>query len=409
MAFVPPLPTFGNVNKKKLDFYYPQKSVTEILQENPSSNQPTKKNHTWDIIKDSRRNPSLTIIGSYSNIPPIKEIHARILTHIEINDKIQKAYENCLKEPNSLRFSLDYFDVLSDFVSIEIIRLSKRVPTCPTCCCELEYIDAVEMNEMIGEQESTPAGASAAALAICRMCKVARMDSTPIMNHNSSSGGTLGLGGTLSCSSNGGGGDGDGERAVVSDHCPYDDRDNFTKTWQAYHGMHNPKIPPDLFDRLDTFFVMNGLKTGEEYRAMPVVKNRYNEEIKAGTSVEWLSRALKELSIPLYIDQFYIRHVYWGWPLPNQLHLQEIVFKNYDRTQAVNKHIKKKRHSALNAWYRLYQELKGAGAGPEVHIHTFNLVTTEKIRVEHDEIREDMCRLASLDGGPPIKFFSTEL
>lgn len=295
----------------------------------------------------------------------------------------------------------EFLSVCEEFVEVDLVRIMTRRSLCPGCGLEMQRLDAVEANVVRG----TPSECGVAHntnMLYCSACNVEIVDRSPITNYGASSNR---LGGVFLSGAGAGSGDGGegSERAVVSDHSSYNDLDTFTRAWLAYHGRHNPKLPSNLFQLLDEYFTKQGMKTGAEYRASPLITNRYGERVKEGTSVERMRDALKALEMPLYIDEFYIRHVYWGWPLPDATAFQELVFKNYDRTQRVFPLVKEARKSSLNAWYRLYQELRAAGH--ECHPHTFNLVTTDKIRQWHDRVRSKMCELANRDGGVEIPFF----
>jgi hypothetical protein len=293
-----------------------------------------------------------------------------------------------------------FLDGLKDYIDeVSIVQVvPHRRLTCLICGDRMTELDMIQTHvESFSLYDN-----GISSVAKCNSCGTLMTDNVPIVNYGPS---MSGLGGTLSSSMGGGRSDGSDsvERAVVSDHNSYDDKDNFTKAWRAFHGMHNPKLPEDLFEKLDEYFVLNGLKTGAEYRAMPLVTNIYGEKVKEGTSSKRMFEALRAIGYPLYLDMFYIRNVYWGWPLPNALHLKEIVFRNYDRTQNVYKYLKGTRKSSLNAQYRLYQELRAAGY--KCSHQSFNIVETGKILALHDEVRREMCRLASQDGGGVIEFF----
>ena len=242
---------------------------------------------------------------------------------------------------------------------------------------------------------------------VCNVCRMSVVDNTPVVMY---SGSMNGLGGTgPGCSSGPTVGDGSGDFGSTSsssgDHSSGEDRDNFTRAWLAMHGMQNPKLPPDLFEQLDAYFIRDGRPSGEQVRAQPVIINMYGEQAKEGTSVEALHTALKSFKLKqsCYADEFYIRHVYWGWPLPNAFHVRERVFRNYDRTRAVYPFVDGARESSPNASYWLYQELRAAGY--EISDHLFSLVRTANILEWHDHIRRQMCILASQDGDEPIEFF----
>jgi len=361
----------------------------------------------WTFADPLPRSPkSVRVKGKYSDNLDISTLCDEIAERLR-DDEREKFRQCALPHLRAHASSVDkierdraisrFMRCCEDFIDVDLIRIAQRTSECPNCGGEMDRLDAVESRALAHVADGT---ASNSGLIHCAGCKVQMVDTSPITNYGVSSNR---LGGVFM--SNAGSGDGaEGfDRAVVSDHSSYDDRDTFMRAWLAYHGRHNPKLPEDLFRRLDEYFTSIGMLTGEEYRAMPLCENRYGELVKKGTSVERLGNALKALKLPLYIDQFYIRHVYWGWPLPDATPFQERVFQNYDRTQRVYALIKGPRGSSLNAQYRLYQELRAAGHACDPH--TFDLVTTEKIRETHEHIRKQMCELASRDGGVPIPFF----
>ena len=296
-----------------------------------------------------------------------------------------------------------FLNALSDAgVVVDIVRIASRSRRCPSCGDD----DLIHIDNL-GHARLT-----------CPSCSATVADEMPLTVY---SGSMNGLGGTgAGCASagpgeSGTGGGGDGDNTITSssnEHSSSEDRDIFTKCWMCIHGEQNPKLPPDLFDRLDAYFARIGVPSGAEVRAQPVVVNMVGEQSKAGTSAELLHKAFKALqkdlkgqTNSLYSDEFYVRHVYWGWPLPNARPFKERVFRNYARTAAVYDQIPGARATSLNAWFWLFQELRGAGF--VISASLFNLPETGKIREWHVEIRKEMCRLASLDGDVPIPFFPT--
>jgi hypothetical protein len=321
-----------------------------------------------------------------------------VLTHPQVAAVLTESHRaKCLEIAHrpglaDLVRTIRFFDCLEDEsrIVVDVIRVAVQKKTCPTCHVEF---------------------ASGQGKLTCLECGEVVLDATPVTLF---SGNMNGLGGTsIGCASNrsndGGGGAGDydaGSCVSSSENSNTDEHNTFRKAWDAMHGTHKPRLPVDFFDQLDVYFTRQGRPTGAQVRAQPVIINLYGEQAKEGTSVEALHRALKSLQLAFYADEFYIRYVYWGWPLPDASSVRERVFRNYERTRKVYPLIPGAREtSKLNAWYWLYQELRGAGF--EISPHLFNLVGTEKIREWHDRIREQMCILASQDGDEPIPFFPT--
>lgn len=281
---------------------------------------------------------------------------------------------------------VDHLRYNCDQVEVDIICTPTQAKLCPSCNKPIQ--------QRHGESRS-----------VCYQCNITMVDATPITVY---SGSMNGLGGTsVGCSNNGSNAT-DGyfdTTSSSSDHTFGEERGNFQRAWDAVHGR-NAKIPEDTFTRLDAYFAREGGKTGEEIRKQPVIINMYGEEAKEGTSVEGLHKALKALRLSVYVDEFYIRHAYWGWPLPNAESVKERVFINYERMRRVYPMVEESRESSgLNAMYWMYQCLRGAGF--KISPHLFNLVETPKIREWHERVCKRMCELASQDGDVPIPFFPT--
>lgn len=108
---------------------------------------------------------------------------------------------------------------------------------------------------------------------------------------------------------------------------------NFIKAINHYQG----KIPlkgvnmKDIIEKLDGYFMDNGLPTSEQARNRPFNSKGQRE----GTDIDKLIRAMKDRKISHYSHANLIAKDVWGWKLPDISHLEETLINDYNATQAI--------------------------------------------------------------------------
>lgn len=110
----------------------------------------------------------------------------------------------------------------------------------------------------------------------------------------------------------------------------FNDLKNFTEVLDRYQGISNENIPDELFEQLDAVCLNLNLKTGEQIRKLPTLRNGK----KFGTSVSLLENLLKESSNSSYYPLIYpLVYIYWGWRRPNISNIREQILQKYVEMQ----------------------------------------------------------------------------
>lgn len=108
--------------------------------------------------------------------------------------------------------------------------------------------------------------------------------------------------------------------------------ENFMKAFIRYQGLQTDRPPDSIYVKLDNYFRKYSKPLGEEIRNLPL-----NERGRRGnTDHKMLWTALGDIGQSEYYKHAnLIAHVYWGWVLPNVMHLKETIIRHYNITQAV--------------------------------------------------------------------------
>lgn len=174
----------------------------------------------------------------------------------------------------------------------------------------------------------------------------------------------------------------------------YNNRDNFEKALKAYQGKQTDKIPDDLYDKLDDYFVKNGFQKGTHYYDLPL--NSIGE--KNGTSKDMLYKALRETGYSDYYEcSNLICNKYWGWDLPAIGDLHDVILNDYDQTQKIYNDIKDhlNRKSCLNVQFRLFKHLEARGH--KCNKKDFKIPKTRDILELHERAWKIMAQLSGLN------------
>lgn len=167
----------------------------------------------------------------------------------------------------------------------------------------------------------------------------------------------------------------------------YDDRENFEKAIDRFQGKQPDKLPVDVEDRLDGYFLSVDLPIGRYIRE--------NRKLNAwgrrdGTSRKMLHEALRNLELrDHYPDINLIGKKYWGWKLTDLSAYKDRLMRDYDLSQTVYETIPKERKSSLNTDYRLMKHLQllHVPCGTE----DFKMIKTRKILLEYERIWKIIC------------------
>jgi hypothetical protein len=170
------------------------------------------------------------------------------------------------------------------------------------------------------------------------------------------------------------------------------DEKNFIKEIKRFQGMQNTKIPEELINDLDKYFISYGMKSGTD-----VKKQKLNDDNeREGTTHEMLREALEKTgNAGWYEDLNLIANIYWSYPLPDISHLEAKIMEDYRNTQKAFLEIQKTRTSSLNTQYRLYKHLQLVGWNCKAK--QFKAIKTDSIAQKYAELWKQMCKVAGLN------------
>ncbi|CAH6420814.1 Divergent Poxvirus Late Transcription Factor VLTF3 like [uncultured virus] len=181
----------------------------------------------------------------------------------------------------------------------------------------------------------------------------------------------------------------DGSRINTSSTTDDESIDNFLRAFIRYQGLQPDRPDDSIYDELDFYFSRHDRPSGAQIRELPL-----NERGRRGdTNHKMLWNALSQIGrSEYYEDANYIGHVYWGWTLPNVMHLKERIIDKYNKTQKVFYQIppeERGRNSSLGTQYRLWRHLQLEGH--ECYMDEFKIAeNSESLRV-HNKLWRLMC------------------
>lgn len=181
----------------------------------------------------------------------------------------------------------------------------------------------------------------------------------------------------------------DGSRINTNNNTDDESIDNFMRAFIRYQGLQLDQPDDSLESELDEYFVRNGRPTGEEIRKLPL-----NSRGKRGdTNHKMLWSALSAIGrSEYYEDANLIGHKYWGWSLPNIMHLKEGIIDKYNKTQKVFYQIppeERGRNSSLGTQYRLWRHLQLEGH--ECYMDEFKIAENPESLRLHNKLWRLMC------------------
>ena len=175
---------------------------------------------------------------------------------------------------------------------------------------------------------------------------------------------------------------------------PTDDSiNNFWKTFYRYNGLQPHPPPERLYVDLEKYFTEKcGRLGGEDIKKLPL-----NSRGRRGdTTHNMLLDALSETGYSEYYDDVnLIGHKYWGWNLPNVLHLKDAIEEKYHKTQRGFYMIPpevRERDSSLGTQFRLFKHLQLEGH--ECYMDEFKIAENEDSQHTHNRLWKLMCENA---------------
>lgn len=181
----------------------------------------------------------------------------------------------------------------------------------------------------------------------------------------------------------------DGSRINSTNNTDDESIDNFLRAFTRYQGLQPDRPDDSLYDELDAYFARHDRPSGEEIREMPL-----NSRGRRGdTNHKMLWNALSQIGrSEYYEDANLIGHLYWGWTLPNVLHLKERIIDKYNKTQKVFYQIpaeERGRNSSLGTQYRLWRHLQLEGH--DCYMDEFKIAENPESLRTHNRLWRLMC------------------
>jgi len=165
--------------------------------------------------------------------------------------------------------------------------------------------------------------------------------------------------------------------------------ENFMRTFMRYQGFQSDKPSPTLYEELDNYFELSGIPKSEEIKKLPCDEHGR----KPGTNHKMLLNALSTIKkSEFYEDVNLIGHEYWGWELPNLMHLKDKIASDYIKTQRVYFQIppeERQRESSLGTQFRLWKHLQLLGH--PCTMNEFKIAENQESLRKHDKLWKMMC------------------
>lgn len=181
----------------------------------------------------------------------------------------------------------------------------------------------------------------------------------------------------------------DGSRINSNNSIDDESIDNFIRAFIRYQGLQSERPDDSIYDELDHYFARHDRPSGSQIRNLPL-----NERGRRGdTNHKMLWNALSQIGhSEYYEDANYIGHVYWGWALPNVMHLKERIIDKYNKTQKVFYQIppeERCRNSSLGTQYRLWRHLQLEGH--DCYMEEFKIAENPDSLRTHNKLWRLMC------------------
>ena len=170
--------------------------------------------------------------------------------------------------------------------------------------------------------------------------------------------------------------------------------DNFLKAFTYYQGLQNVKLNENLYTKLDDHFKKQKRPTGDQIKKLPL----NSRGMRGDTDHKMMWTALSSIGLSEYFKHSnYICNIYWGWVLPNVMHLKQLIIDHYNITQQIYNKIpveERERDSSLGVPYRLWRHLQLVGH--ECYMDEFRIVVSRESLNCHDRLWKRMTEEAHL-------------
>ncbi len=236
----------------------------------------------------------------------------------DLNDDEDEDYELTDEIKHRLFYIENFLEIASEYLDIDIVRVNKRPSE---LCVECGYALAKIATNEDGTQR-------------CPQCLT---EHDVIITMKSAK---------------------DGARINTNNMSEDESIDNFLRAFIRYQGVQTDVPPDSVYEELDDYFIRHGRPIGAEIQKCPL-----NARGRRGdTTHKMLWSALSQIGRSDYYEHAnLIGHNYWGWTLPNVMHLRERIIDKYNKTQKGFYQIppeERCRTSSLGTQYRLWRHLQ---------------------------------------------------
>lgn len=244
-----------------------------------------------------------------------------------------------------------YLDIASEYIQIDVIRINARPSDlCNGCGCSLAKVAASEQGTVRCPNQECLTEHNVIILA-----KLAK----------------------------------DGSRINTNSNTDDESIDNFLRAFTRYQGLQPDHPDESLYEELDDYFMRHDRPSGEEISKLPL-----NPRGRRGdTDHKMLWNALSQIGrSEYYEDANLIGHLYWGWTLPEVMHLKERIIEKYNKTQKAFYQIpaeERGRNSSLGTQYRLWRHLQLEGH--ECYMNEFKIADNLESKFTHHRLWRLMC------------------
>ena len=164
--------------------------------------------------------------------------------------------------------------------------------------------------------------------------------------------------------------------------------ENFYKAAQRFQAEQTAHIPPQVYDKLEQYFVRNGCPSAAIVRTQPLNSRGW----RGNTSVQMLRNALDDINeSALGKHTILIGKNYWNWQPMKISEYMEQITSDYHKTQTVFHTIPveiRERDSSLGTEYRLWRHLQMRGC--QCYFDMF-MIAGDDSWVKHENIWKMMC------------------
>jgi hypothetical protein len=158
-----------------------------------------------------------------------------------------------------------------------------------------------------------------------------------------------------------------------------EERENFVKALIRFQGMQKDRLPHDLMERLDAYFLANNYPTCADVRAgLTPSTCILNKDV--------MYKALASVGCPMYEHINLICHKAWGWALPELNQQYDTVLHHYDVMQRV---AQDKNIPTINTQYRLFKHIEMVGF--PCYATDFRIPKTRDIIQDDEEYWKRLC------------------